>query len=1053
MSAQVPSDAELLQAQADLWRHSLLYLTPMALRCAVELGIPKAIYNLGGGATAAELITALSLPPSKLPFLRRLLQLLAASGVFTADDATYRINAVSYLLLDGVPGDDRHIDHTAFVLTATSARYMDAAMDLAGWFKKDVAASPFEALNGATLFHESMESLDADFHGAAKAALEAHDNLGIEIAMREFRDLFEGIESTTYICGYGDDKFARVLVKAFPHIRCTVLAYPNMIDAATKKAAGGVINYVEGDMFSSIPPSQTVVLKLILHHWPDEDCVKILSQCRKAIPPRKDGGKVLIGDIVIDYSDSKTMLETHLLMDVGMMTMTKGRQRDENEWRQIFMKAGFSDYKILKKFGARGVFETINNPGKSSTNLFADKSHTTLHNRSTSYHGAPTTMSAEANTLPVPSDAELLQAQADLWRHSLCYLTPMALRCAVELGIPTAIYNLGGGATAAELITALSLPSSKLPFLRRLLRLLAASGVFTADATTYRINAVSYLLVDGVADDDRHINHKAFVLTATSTRYMDAAMGLAGWFKKDVAAPAFEDVHGATLLHESMESLDADFHGAAKAALEAHDNLGIEIAMREFRDLFEGIESMTYCCGAYGDDKFARVLVKAFPHVRCTVLAYPNMIDAATKQAAGGVINYVEGDMFSFIPPSQTVVLKLILHHWTDEDCVKILSECRKAIPPRKDGGKVLIGDIVIDYSDSKTMLETYLLIDVGMMTMTKGRQRDENEWRQIFMKAGFSDYKILKKFGARAVPSDAELLQAQADLWRHSLSYLTAMSLRCAVEMGIPTAIYNLGGAATPAELITALSLPSSKLPFLRRLLRLLAASGVFTADDDAATTTTYRISPVSYLLVDGNAIGGGDARHINHASLVLTAASARSVDAAMGLAGWFRKDAAAPPFDELHGATAIVAAFPHIRCTVLAYPNMIDAATIQAAGGVINYVEGDLLSFIPPAQTVMLKLVLHHWTDEDCVKILSQCRKAIPPRKDGGKVIIGDIVIDYSGSKAMLETHLLMDIGMMTMTRGRQRDENEWRKIFMEAGFSDYKILRKFGARGVFE
>ena len=85
--------------------------------------------------------------------------------------------------------------------------------------------------------------------------------------------------------------------------------------------------------------------------------MKILSECRKAIPPRKDGGKVLIGDIVIDYSDSKTMLETHLLIDVGMMTMTKGRQRDENEWRQIFMKAGFSDYKILKKFGARGVFE------------------------------------------------------------------------------------------------------------------------------------------------------------------------------------------------------------------------------------------------------------------------------------------------------------------------------------------------------------------------------------------------------------------------------------------------------------------------------------------------------------------------------------------------------------------------------------------------------------------------------------------------------------------------------------------------------------------------
>ncbi|WP_284123627.1 methyltransferase, partial [Klebsiella pneumoniae] len=85
-------------------------------------------------------------------------------------------------------------------------------------------------------------------------------------------------------------------------------------------------------------------------------------------------------------------------------------------------------------------------------------------------------------------------------------------------------------------------------------------------------------------------------------------------------------------------------------ALATHDNLGNEIVLRELRGVFEGVESLTYCCGAAcGDDTFARAIVTAFPHVRCTVLAYPNMIDAATKQAAGGVINYVEGDLLSFI--------------------------------------------------------------------------------------------------------------------------------------------------------------------------------------------------------------------------------------------------------------------------------------------------------------------------------------------------------------------------------------------------------------------
>ncbi|KAI4966845.1 hypothetical protein ZWY2020_035823 [Hordeum vulgare] len=87
-------------------------------------------------------------------------------------------------------------------------------------------------------------------------------------------------------------------------------------------------------------------------------------------------------------------------------------------------------------------------------------------------------MAAESSqTMTTPTDAELVQAQADLWRHSLSYLTPMALRCAIQLGIPTAIHRLGGAASLADLVTTLSLPPSKQPFLGRLLRLLAATGV------------------------------------------------------------------------------------------------------------------------------------------------------------------------------------------------------------------------------------------------------------------------------------------------------------------------------------------------------------------------------------------------------------------------------------------------------------------------------------------------------------------------------------------------------------------------------------------------
>lgn len=359
-------------------------------------------------------------------------------------------------------------------------------------------------------------------------------------------------------------------------------------------------------------------------------------------------------------------------------------------------------------------------------------------------------MATQATPIVVPTDAELLQAQADLWRHSLYYLKSMALKCAVELGIPTAIYRLGGSASIPDLITALSLPVAKQQFLSRLMRLLASSGVFSVvDSTeaTYSLTPLSYLLVDGIEADD-HINHAPFLLTVTATHYIDLAMGLAHWFKQDAKKPPFDHVHGASLFEESMERKHPEFHKMAMQGLIVHDNFGTNIALRELSDIFQGINSLTDCC-YHGDGMTAKAIVKAFPHMKVTVLDLPQEI---RKIPTDGVVNYVGGDMFKSIPRAQVVMLKMVLHHWSDEDCVKILANCKKAIASREEGGKVLIGDIVLDPASEPVMFETHLLMDVCMMLMKGGRQRDLNDWRDIFIKAGFSDFKLVKKFGARGV-------------------------------------------------------------------------------------------------------------------------------------------------------------------------------------------------------------------------------------------------------------------------------------------------------------
>jgi hypothetical protein len=61
---------------------------------------------------------------------------------------------------------------------------------------------------------------------------------------------------------------------------------------------------------------------------------------------------------------------------------------------------------------------------------------------------------------------------------------------------------------------------------------------------------------------------------------------------------------------------------------------------------------------------------------------------------------------------------------------------------------------------------------------------------------------------------------------------------------------------------------------------------------------------------------------------------------------------------------------------------------------------------------------------------------------------VIIIDIVV---GSESM-EMQGLFDLFMMYIN-GVEREEHEWRKIFTEAGFSDYKIIPVLGFRSIIE
>ncbi|MFD4671404.1 methyltransferase [Lentzea sp. NPDC058450] len=57
---------------------------------------------------------------------------------------------------------------------------------------------------------------------------------------------------------------------------------------------------VAGDFFDGVPPADLYVLSCVLHDWNDDECVCILTNCRKAMRP---GGRIAVFNAVVRPGD------------------------------------------------------------------------------------------------------------------------------------------------------------------------------------------------------------------------------------------------------------------------------------------------------------------------------------------------------------------------------------------------------------------------------------------------------------------------------------------------------------------------------------------------------------------------------------------------------------------------------------------------------------------------------------------------------------------------------------------------------------------------------
>ncbi|KAL3642465.1 hypothetical protein CASFOL_013280 [Castilleja foliolosa] len=132
------------------------------------------------------------------------------------------------------------------------------------------------------------------------------------------------------------------------------------------------------------------------------------------------------------------------------------------------------------------------------------------------------------------------------------------------------------------------------------------------------------------------------------------------------------------------------------------------------------------------------------------------------------------------------------------------------------------------------------------------------------------------------------------------------------------------------------------------------------------------------------------------------------------------------------------IVSNYPSIRAINFDLPHVVQNAPSYKG---IEHIGGDMFLEVPKGDAILLKFVLHNWGDEQCTKLLKNCYKALPNR---GKVIVMECIMPNSPQTDVHAKYASeMDMAMVGLLEGKERTEDEFEAMAIDAGFSEFKVV----------
>jgi hypothetical protein len=194
--------------------------------------------------------------------------------------------------------------------------------------------------------------------------------------------------------------------------------------------------------------------------------------------------------------------------------------------------------------------------------------------------------------------------------------------------------------------------------------------------------------------------------------------------------PAFDQAHGAPLFdHLARHPADAAVFNAAMVSV---SNLDLPAILEAYD--FSSFAKIVDVGGGHG--MMLRSILERYPGCRGILCDLPPVIAGAAtirESPAAARCELVGADFFQWVPAGgDAYLLKRVLHDWEDDQALRILQNCRRAMAA---AGKVLVMDAVVKPSNEPDPAKW---MDLNMLTLLPGRERTAAEFDELYARAGF---------------------------------------------------------------------------------------------------------------------------------------------------------------------------------------------------------------------------------------------------------------------------------------------------------------------------